>query len=60
MVKVIVESVPICMDTGAAVPLLPYSAYKDKFSHIPLQKTSLASELIRVSACLQQEKCWLK
>ena len=28
------------LDTGAAVPLLPFSVYQEKFRHIPLQKAS--------------------
>lgn len=41
MVEVMVDSLPIRMelDTGAAVSLLPYALYQEKFSHISLQHT---------------------
>ena len=42
MVGILIEGVPVQMelDTGAAVSLLPFSVYQEKFRHIPLQKAS--------------------
>ena len=42
MVGVLIEGVPVQMElnTGAAVSLLPFSVYQEKFRHILLQKAS--------------------